>query len=73
MKYIITIALLFFAMILGVVIKPLYDTYANSTGIFVISGVSDNDRALFYALPWIIPLMIFIIVVIMLVRSRKEQ
>jgi crotonobetainyl-CoA:carnitine CoA-transferase CaiB-like acyl-CoA transferase len=73
MKYLITIALLFIAVILGVVVKMVYDPFTNSTaGTLVDAGADDGTLALTTAIPWILPIMIFTIAIIMVVRDRKR-
>jgi hypothetical protein len=71
MKYLISIALLIIAAVLGVVVKIIYDPFTNSTGTFVTEGVDDNTIAIFAAIPWMLPIIIFVIAIIMVVRVRR--
>ena len=71
MKYLISIALLVIATVLGVVVKIVYDPFTNTTGTFVGAGVDTNTIAIFTAIPWMLPIMIFVIAIIMVVRGRR--
>ena len=73
MKYVIGAGLLAMAIFLGIVTKTMYDEFTNATGILPIVGANAETIALFGMIPWALPLLIFIIVIIMTVKSDGVQ
>lgn len=72
MKYAISLALAFIAVILGIVVKMVYDNFTNASGILETAGADANTIALSSFIPWAIPMIIFTLIIIMLVRSRRQ-
>jgi hypothetical protein len=75
MKYVIGVFMLCAALIGGVIIKMAYDPFTNATmnsGALYTANASANDIAEFQFIPWAIPAIIFIIVVIMWTRGSRN-
>ena len=68
---------IFWKVILMLVFMPLVKTFydiftAPTTGLFVVAGMDDNTLAIMTAIPWVFPLIVFIMLVRDITKPDEE-
>lgn len=72
MKYLVALSLIAIAIMIGVITKTVYEPFTNSSGsIFEANSVDAGTTAIITSLPWIAPIMIFVIILILVIRRNR--